>query len=129
MKESGLQRCLTELRAKADELRGNFGDEARARTLEWAALKIEEAIREESQEILTLPEASRISGYHADSLTRMVRDGQIPDLRPPKSRGMIRIRRADLPIKPGRPHTPDADVRELASRLFTRGKEGHHGHP
>jgi len=59
----------------------------------------------------------------------MVREGQIPDLRPPKSKGMIRIRRGDLPIKPGRPHTPDADVRELASRLLKRGKEGRYGHP
>jgi hypothetical protein len=129
VKQSGVQRCLSEIRAKADELRGTFGDEARARTLEWAALSIEHALREESQELLTLPEASRISGFHPDSLARMVRDGQIPDLRPPNSKGMIRIRRADLPIKPGRPHTPDADVRELASRLFKRGKEGRHGHP
>jgi hypothetical protein len=53
----------------------------------------------------------------------MVRDGQFPDLRRPKSKAMIRIRRGDLPIKPGQPHTPDADVRDLASRLGIQGKK------
>ena len=96
-------------------------DEPRARTLEWAAGKVEQALRDESDQLLTLPQAAEISGYHPDSLARMVRDGQIHDLRLPNSKGMIRIRRGDLPIKPGRPHTPDADVRELASRLFKRG--------
>ena len=52
---------------------------------------------------------------------RMVRDGQIPDLRQSGSKSMIRIRRGDLPIKPSKPHTPSADVRELASRLGIRG--------
>ena len=128
-KQGALYECVVELRAKAKELREVFGEEVPARTLEWAALKVEQALRDESEELLTLPEASDISGYHPDSLARMVRDGQIHDLRLPNSKGMIRIRRGDLPIKPGRPHTPDADVRELASRLFKRGKEGRYGHP
>ena len=128
-KQSAVQQSVAELRAKATEFRDVFGDEGRARALEWAARMVEQALRSESDELLTLPEASEISGYHPDSLARMVRDGQIPDLRPPNSKGMIRIRRDDLPIKPGRPHTPDADVRELASRLLKRGKEGRYGHP
>ena len=128
-KQSAVQQCVAELRAKATEFRDVFGDEGRARALEWAARMVEQALRSESDELLTLPEASEISGYHPDSLARMVRDGQIPDLRPPKSKGLIRIRRGDLPIKPGRAHTPPADERELASRLFKRGKEGRHGHP
>ena len=120
-KQSAVQQCVAELRAKAMEFRDVFGDEGRARTLEWAAREVEQALRDASDELLTLPEASEISGYHPDSLARMVRDGQIPDLRPPKSKGMIRIRRGELPIKPGKPHTPSADVRELASRLGIRG--------
>ena len=128
-KGSALHRCVTEILAKAKELREAFGDEPRARTLEWAAGKVEQALRDESDQLLRLPDAAELSGYHPDSLARMVREGQIPDLRPPKSKGMIRIRRGDLPIKPGRPHTPDADVRELASRLPKRGKEGRYGHP
>ena len=128
-KQSAVQQSVAKLRAKATEFREVFGDEARARTLEWAAQKVEQALSDETDELLTLPEASEISGYHPDSLARMVRDGQIPDLRPANSKGMIRIRQADLPIKPGPPHTPDADVRELASRLLKRGKEGRYGHP
>ena len=129
MKRGAIQQCIAEIVAKAKELREAFGDEPRARSLEWAAGKVEQALRDESDQLLTLPQAAEIAGYHPDSLARMVRDGQIPDLRPPGSQGMIRIRRGDLPIKPGRPHTPDADVRELASRLAKRGKEGRYGHP
>ena len=121
MKTGAVQRCVAEILAKAKELREAFGGEPQARSLEWAAGKVEQALRDESDQLLRLPDAAELSGYHPDSLARMVREGQIPDLRPPKSKGMIRIRRGDLPIKPGRPHTPDADVRELASRLFKRG--------
>jgi len=120
-KQSVVQQSVTKLRAKAAEFREVFADEGRALTLEWAAREVEQALRAETDELLTLTEASEISGYHPDSLARMVRNGQIPDLRPPKSKGMIRIRRGDLPIKPGKEHTPSADVRELASRLGIRG--------
>ena len=120
-KQSAVQQCVAELRAKATEFRDVFGDEGRAHALEWAARMVEQALRSESDELLTLPEASEISGYHPDSLGRMVRDGQIPDLRPRGSKSMIRIRRGDLPVKPSKPHTPSADVRELASRLLKRG--------
>ena len=129
MKAGAVQRCVAEILAKAKELREAFGGEPQARSLEWAAGKVQQALRDESEQLLTLAQAAELSGYHPDSLARMLRDGQIPDLRPPNSKGMIRIRRADLPIKPGRPHTPDADVRELASRLAKRGKEGRYGHP
>src|SRR5437773_12568536 len=120
-KQSAVRQCVATLRAKAKEFREVFGDEGRACALEWAAQQLEQALRDENDEQLTLPEASEISGYHPDSLARMVRDGQIPDLRPPDSKGMIRIRRGDLPMKPSKPHTPSADVRELASRLLKRG--------
>ena len=129
MRTGAIQQCIAVIVAKAKEFREAFGDEPRARTLEWAAGKVEQALRDESDQLLRLPDAAELSGYHPDSLSRMVREGQIPDLRPPKSKGMIRIRRGDLPIKPGRPHTPDADVRDLASRLAKRGKEGRYGHP
>jgi hypothetical protein len=129
LKTGAVQRCIADILAKAKELREAFGDEPRARSLEWAAARVERALRDESEQLLTLAQAAELSGYHPDSLARMVREGMIPDLRPPNSKGMIRIRRGDLPIKPSRPHTPDADVRELASRLLKRGKEGRYGHP
>ena len=126
---SAVHEAVAAIRARAKEFREAFGAEPQARSLEWAALQVEQALRDESDQLLTLPQAAQISGYHPDSLARMVRERQIPDLRPPNSKGIIRIRRGDLPIKPGRPHTPDADVRELASRLVKRGKEGRYGHP
>src|SRR3989442_14511076 len=104
-KQSAVQQCVAELRAKAAELRDVFGDEGRARALEWAARIVEQALRSESDELLTLPEASEISGYHPDSLARMVRDGQIPDLRPRVSKSRIRIRRGDSPVRPSKPPT------------------------
>lgn len=124
-----MHEAVAAILAKAKEFREAFGAEPQARSLEWAALQIEKAMRDESDQLLSLPQAAAISGYHPDSLARMVREGQIPDLRPPNSKGPIRIRRGDLPIKPGQAHTPDADVRELASRLVKRGKEGRYGHP
>ncbi len=129
LKTGAVQRCVAEILAKAKEFREAFGAEPQARSLEWAAMLVERALRDEGDQLLTLAQAAELSGYHPDSLARMVRDDQIPDLRPPKSKGPIHIRRGDLPIKPGRHHTPDADVRELASRLVKRGKEGRYGHP
>ena len=106
VKTGAVQRCVAEILAKAKEIREAFGGEPQARSLEWAAGKVEQALRDESDQLLTLPQAAEISGYHPDSLARMVRDGQIRDLRLPNSKGMIRIRRGDLAIKPGRSHTP-----------------------
>ena len=126
---SAIHEAVAAILAKAKELREAFGDEPQARSLEWAAMQVERALRDDRDQLLSLPQAAEISGYHPDSLARMVRERQIPDLRPPNSKGPIRIRRVDLPIKPGRSHTPDADVRELASRLDKRGKEGRYGHP
>jgi len=122
LKAGAVQRCIADILAKAKEFREAFGDEPRARSLEWAALRVEQALRDESDQLLTLAQAAELSGYHPDSLARMVRDGQIPDLRPPNSKGTIRIRRGDLPIKPGRPeHTsPDRFRRAPRGRLEER---------
>ncbi len=101
LKTGAVQRCVADILAKAKEFREAFSAEPQARSLEWAALQVERALRDESEQLLSLAQAAELSGYHPDSLARMVRDGQIPDLRPPNSKGMIRIRRGDLPIKAG----------------------------
>jgi hypothetical protein len=46
---------------------------------------------------LTLTAASALSGYSTDHLSRLIRDGSIPNA---GRRGSPRIRRADLPIRP-----------------------------
>jgi len=88
----------------------------------------EAALAAPADTLLTVEEAAAESGYSSDHLCRLVRQGAIPDLRLPGRRGRIYIRRRDLPVRPGRPHTGGADVHELASGP-ARGKEGHHGHP
>jgi hypothetical protein len=123
-----IREAVTAIRAKAAELRQSFGDDSRARALEWAAERVELALAHAEVQLLSLPEASKRSGYSRDHLARLVRSGKIPDQRPPGSKGRLHIRASDLPTRPAKPHTGDADVHELASRLYG-GREGHHGHP
>ena len=123
-----VRETLAEIRAKAEELRQTFGDEARARALEWAAGRLELALAQAQAEPLTLAEASTRSGYSEQHLARLVRSGRIPDQRPPGSKGRIYLKASDLPTRPQKTHTQSADVHELASRLLG-GREGRHGHP
>jgi hypothetical protein len=123
-----LRHAIDAISAKARELRDAFGDDGRARALEWATQQIEAALRHNDDQLLNLDEAARLSGYSEDHLARLVRERKIPDARPSGARGRLRLRRGDVPVKPGRRYTPDADVRDLASRLFG-GKEGRNGSP
>ena len=73
---------------------------------------------------LTLAEAALESGYSVDHLRHAVASGQIANA---GRRGAPRIRRADLPKKPGAPATapaggydPDADARSLAGKTLRR---------
>lgn len=104
--------------AKAQEFRDVFGDEGKARVLEWAADQVEQALRDESNCLLTIEEAAHASGYSEQHLARLVRQGRVPDLRPRGSKGRILIRASDLPTKPAGRHTPVADGHGLASRLY-----------
>jgi len=79
-------------------------------------------------ELLTLQRAAEECGYSVDHLSRLVRAGKLPNRRAPGSRGRIALRRSDLPHKPSGRHPRNADVHDLASRLYG-GKEGRHGHP
>ncbi len=52
LKASAVQHAIAGIRAKAKELRESFGAEGRARSLEWAAARIEQALRDDSEELL-----------------------------------------------------------------------------
>jgi|SRR5215207_5393815 len=112
---------VAEIRSKAAELRDSFGDEARARALEWAALRVERAIREQAEEPLTLAQAAARSGYSADHLARLIRDGKLTNV---GRRGAPRVHAGDLPTRPSRRvvaprpsgYDPIADARTLLSR-------------
>ena len=71
-----LERTLAEIRSKAAELRNSFGDEERARAIEWAVSLVERALQEHAEERLTRAEASVRSGYSQDYLARLIREGR-----------------------------------------------------
>ena len=123
MISSDFARIAATFRAKARELREQFGSEPAARALEWAASELEQAAQCRSEQTLSLREASERSGYSQEHLARLVRLGRIPDLRPNGSKGRIRIRIGDLPARPAVvasrsrvAYDPSADARALTGR-------------
>jgi hypothetical protein len=73
------------------------------------------------EEVLTLPEAARRSGYSAEHLGRLIREGKLPNAGV-KNRPLVRA--GDLPIRPGRAfaaagaaaYDPATDARTLLGR-------------
>jgi predicted HTH domain antitoxin len=117
-----VRRRLKEILVKAAELRDSFGDEARAKTLEWAAGEIERVMQLAEDEVVSLREASRLSGYSVEHLARLVREEKVPTSRANGSHGRIVLRRGDVPIKPAFRYIRDAELHDLASSLFEGGK-------
>ena len=70
----------------------------------------------DQDELLTLGAAAQESGYNPDHLGRLVREGKIPDRRPPGHRGRVLIRRGDLPRRPAGRHTESTDEHEPACK-------------
>jgi hypothetical protein len=118
-----LHRTLAGIRDKARELRDIFGDDVRARTLEWAVLQVEASIASDAAQLVSLFEASRVSGYSMEHLARLVREGKIPDARPHGTKGRLVFRKSDIPLKTQSHYVGETDTHDLASRLF-QGKEG-----
>lgn len=85
----------------------SYGDEGRARACEKHAEELEERIREWRMELLTIEEAAAESGYSEDHLYDLVSKGTIPNA---GRKGAPRIRRCDLPRKPG--GGPDPEPRD-----------------
>ncbi len=82
------------LREKATEFR-NFGVEGSAKTIEWCADQVEQALQGHEQEALTITEASIESGYTSGTLRRLHRHGKMPM----EANGTVL--RKHLPRKPG----------------------------
>ena len=123
-----LRQTLEEIRDKAAELRDDFGDEARARALEWAAARLDAALDDFSNQQLTLAQAARESGYSPEHLGRWIRLGKIPNAGRPHA---PRIRRTDGPQKPGalrpRPLTLMVDRRQIARSVVNSATRYHDG--
>ena len=89
-------------RSRAKALR-RYGSEPPAIALERCAEELDATIRDRDETTFSLVEASRESGYSADHLGRLVRDGKIPNAGRP---GAPRIARRDLPRKAQTPPEP-----------------------
>lgn len=82
-----------------------------------------------ANQLLSLHRAAAESGYSADHLGRLVREGKLTNAGRANS---PRIRRGDLPFKPRhsvapdseRSYDPDTDARSLVSRLQHGGAHG-----
>ncbi len=112
-------------RDTASELR-RFGAVGQACTLEQCAGDLEEAWRIWQQEPLTLEEAAEKSGYSADHLGRLVREGKIPNTGRP---GAPRIARRNLPAKSHRmargvaedPEQSDSSFEQIVQSIIEEG--------
>ena len=82
------------------------------------AVEVEEALRDDQDETLTLAEAALESSYSTEHLRKMVASRTIPNA---GGKGRPRIRRGDVPLKrvtqPGNPGTPEDDARVFLSRV------------
>lgn len=92
----GLDALADEWREKAEDLR-QYGADAQAQTLEAAADDLEERVAAIRLQTLTLREAAEESGYSYSRLQEMVGD-ELENVGEP---GAPRVRRGDLPRKPG----------------------------
>ena len=100
-------------RRRAKALR-RYGSEPPAVALERCAAELEDTIAERDETTFSLVEASRESGYSADHLGRLVRDGKIPNAGRP---GAPRIARRDLPRKAHAPAEPRLAEKRRSSEV------------
>jgi len=89
-----------------------------------------ESLDASGEQLLTLVEAAAESGYAADTLGRLVREGRVPNAGRPNA---PKIRRRDIPKKPGAfPNVASSDIvsadrRRIAAsvlRLSEGAKDG-----
>lgn len=94
--------------------------------LEDRADELERALTESETELVSLAEAARISGYSADHLGRLVRDGKLANLGRPQA---PRVRTRDLPRKAqltrggAALHLHDASRRQIATAILSSQAE------
>ena len=113
-------------RRQAKTLR-RYGGETPAVALESCAAELEATLTERDETTLSLTEAARESGYSADHLGRLVRDGKIPNAGRP---GAPRIARRHLPRKAPaepplvkEPRPPQVSNVQIVQSIIERGIE------
>jgi len=98
MNDTQIKRLMERWRSHG-EMFQRFGEEGISTAFSTCADELEAAVAVWGDELFTLEQAERESGYSADSLGRLIREGRIPN---GGQTGSPRIRRRDLPRKPGR---------------------------
>ena len=115
-------------RRRAKALR-RYGSESPAVALERCAEELDATLVERDDITYSLVEAARESGYSADHLGRLVRDGKIPNA---GRRGAPRIARRDLPRKAHAPPEPrlaetprprELSPRQIVQSIIEKGVE------
>ena len=103
-------------REEALILEGRYGDPRAAELFRLCARELEEAVRSDQDESLTLQEAAATSGYSADHIRHQVADGKLPNV---GRKGSPRVRRGDLPLKSGpRGRTTSCDAAATARSIL-----------
>jgi hypothetical protein len=128
MKTTQIQK-LTERWRSHGEMFQRFGEEGIATAFTTCADELEAAVAVWGDELFTLEEAERETGYTADALGRLIREGKIPN---GGKTGSPRIRRKDLPRKPGRrsgkrQYGSVDSVEQIVASVVNLAKGGHDG--
>jgi hypothetical protein len=113
-----ISQFIAALRAREELLR-DYGANEAAAACGQIANELELAFREWWLAELPVAEAAAESGYSPERIRELVREKRLPDQRA-DDRGEIRVRRGDLPRRPG-PPSPNSAVEALAGRLGHRG--------
>lgn len=93
--------------ADAENLR-SWGAEATAQVVDRCAAELEDTLATQDAEALSLAEAAKESGYCVSHLRRLIAEGKLRDV---AEKGQSRVRRGDLPRKPGHHPTPTSVLR------------------
>ncbi len=110
------------------ELFRRRGQDATAVLIESLAEELEGDLGEWQDEHLTIKDAAAESGYSAEHLRRLVREGELDVERAPGGTSHMRLRRGGLPAKPSKgrkevaenqtsTYDPEEDARSIARRL------------
>lgn len=92
-----------------------YGDERGAKTCELHAGELEAAIGAARLEALTLEEAAQLGGYSYDRLWHLVKEERIENVGAP---GAPRIRRSEVPVKPG--HASENGAGDFLDRVIAQ---------
>lgn len=116
MTNTRVRDLLAKLQLEAELLQNRYNDERGAFLHRKFANDLDAALRAQDDQTLTLTEAGKVSGYSADHLGRMIRDGKLPNA---GRHNAPRVRRGDLPAKSSHLHE-EAHLTHIAPHSRTQ---------